>query len=188
MAKHNYKNIENLCLADSNRNNINLKVDLFIGVDYYHCFFTRKVSKGISGPVVSEYPLGWVLSGCIVLNADTLNLAYSMVSETHSMQCTTEVVDTLRENLLRLWELEYVIKSNQDSVVNSFERDIYHDGEWHTTKLSFKHDHELLLDSFDICRKHLEATEKKPMSGGILDEYDKVFSKYEREGMNRKSS
>ena len=182
-AKQNYKHIANLCLADSNRNNVDLKVDLLIGVDYYHCFFTRKVIKGISGPVASESLLGWVLSGRIGFNVNTLNVAHSVVSETHTMRCTTEVVDTLKEDLSRFWELESVVKSNQDSVVNAFERDIYHDGERYITKLPFKPDHEPLPDNFNICERRLETTKRKLITEGILHEYDKVFSEYEREGI-----
>jgi len=61
-----YPHVRGLMLADSNVNCHDLEVNLLIGVDFYHSFFTGKVRKTSEGPVASETCLGWVLSGMFV--------------------------------------------------------------------------------------------------------------------------
>jgi len=64
-ASRKFSHIRDLDLADNTENKTDLSVQILIGVDFYHCFFTGKIKKGDSGPVASETVIGWVLSGSL---------------------------------------------------------------------------------------------------------------------------
>ena len=179
-AKRNYGHIQNLRLADSNENSSNLKVNILIGVDYYHCFFTGKVKKANYGPVASETVFGWVLSGRVEYeNAGGDSFSFA----THAMRCNNDQFDCLKLNLTRFWEVEALDNNETDSVVHEFEKHIYHDGKRYVTQLPFKPCHDVLPDNFSVCQKRLELTRSKLKKQGILNEYNQIFSEYQENGI-----
>ena len=62
-VKENYPHLTGLELADNTDGQSELKIDIFIGMDYYFSFFTGKKRQGISGPVAIESVTGWILGG-----------------------------------------------------------------------------------------------------------------------------
>ena len=91
-AKNNYPHLKGFRLADVNLGCTNFAKDILIGVDYYYEFFSGKILKGNEGPVASESICGWVLSGMLG-DRNVYN------SPTHTIKCSVESTDVLREDL-----------------------------------------------------------------------------------------
>ena len=71
-----FPHFRNLKFAD-NINEQNKKIDLLIGADYYHKFFTDEIIRGKEGePVAQNTFFGWVLSGNIS-TFDSKNPSYN---------------------------------------------------------------------------------------------------------------
>jgi len=99
---------------------------------------------------------------------------------THSMKCTVDDDDHLRNDLKRFWSIECV---NDDSVVDKFKTDITFDGDRYIAKLPFRPEHGDLSDNFRISKKRLENLRPKLVAKGILKEYDNIFKEYESNGI-----
>jgi len=150
-AVSNYTHLQGLELADDNKNNVELNVEILIGLDYYHQFIYDKVVKGEFGPVALESVLGWIISGPIDRHQSQQVHCYN----THAMRCSTEENDTsLRDSLSRFWTVEEV-NSKQD-VMTRFQNDIVHDGTRYVTTLPLRPDHDPLPDNFDVCKGRLK--------------------------------
>jgi len=54
-----------LSLADDSCNKFESNVNILVGLDYYHSFFSGRIIRADKGPVALESVLGWVLSGSI---------------------------------------------------------------------------------------------------------------------------
>lgn len=190
-AKKSFDHIRHLQLADKNDGFLGSVIDILVGADFYHQFFTGKVRKAETGPVACESILGWVLSGPLVMR--TINSMQNCnLVETHLLRCVTES-DNLRQDLARFWEidslgLEKTKFTDSDDVVNKFEKEIFHDGTRYVTKLPFKPNHDPLPDNYEVSKRRLLSTRRKLLSSGILDQYDKIFKDYEREGIIEKVS
>ena len=63
MAPATYGHLANLTLADPPDGEVESKIDILIGVDFYWSFVTDRIIMGKSGPVAVQTSLGWVLSG-----------------------------------------------------------------------------------------------------------------------------
>ena len=173
--------IEGLILADENVDGRNLDVDVLIGLDFYHDFFTGEMRKASNGPVVLESVLGWVLSG----KYPSPNDQPQHCLQTHMMRAEVEREVGLREELGKFWEIESV-GNKEFSVIDDFENHIYHDGIRYVTKLPFKPDHDPLPDNFGQSQRRLKSTVKKLRSQGIYDDYHEIFKEYEKEGIIEK--
>ena len=103
-------------MEDFNENSSELlPIEILVGVDYYHQFFTGKVIRNEAGPVASSSVLGWVLSGrfpCVE------GSSFCLSAETHFMRCFLEQKPDenklLREELNRFWEIETIGKSGEN--------------------------------------------------------------------------
>ena len=74
IAVKKFPELSSLKLADSH-SCPNVDVDVLIGLDYYHSFFSGKIVKTVGGPTASENILGWVLSGHV--SPDKPKLSFS---------------------------------------------------------------------------------------------------------------
>ncbi|XP_066934625.1 uncharacterized protein [Clytia hemisphaerica] len=188
-AGRNFEHLDGLTLADSNEGHA--EVEILIGSDFYHEFFTGKYKKGCSGPVASESCLGWVLSGPLGNKFGTIQNC-SLV-ETHLLRCLTEDCDrdTLKEDLKKFWEVDKVGEVGEDGceeidVVSKFEKEIYHDGKRYVSKLPFKPNHDELPDNFSVSKRRLENVRKRLKASGILNDYDQIIKDYEKDSIIEK--
>ena len=177
-VEENYPHVQGLVLADKNIDGKTLAVDVLIGLDFYHNFFTGKYRRGAEGPIALETTLGWVLSGRFGLPNEQLQHCL----QTHVLRSTVETEVDLRKELGKFWEIESV-REKESSVINEFEEHIYHDGSRYVTKLPFKPDHDPMPDNFRVSQKRLKSTVKKVKSTRIYDDYHQVFKEYEKEGI-----
>ena len=191
LAKHLYKHVSSLDLADSGNCSEICSIDILIGVDFYHSFLTGKFMKANEGPVASESILGWVLSGCIKSNSENCS-ALQHCFKTHVMRCVVEERESLsqeqkesdkslQDDLSKFWNVEDVPPS--DCVTTRFEKSITFDGERYVARLPFKPNHDLIPDNFKVCENRLSSLKSKLQKQGMLDKYNNVFNDYLENGI-----
>ena len=182
-ATAKFPSLKSLRLADFDSAS-DFEVDLLIGLDYYHSFFSGKVIKNIGGPTASETVLGWVLSGPV--SSDKSETSFSNLCHTsHVLRAAFKpadpsIDDPLRNDLKRFWEIESM-SSTQDCVVHQFEKDIRFNGERYVTKLPFRPDHSSLPSNIEISKARLRSLRHRLVRDSLMSEYDKVFKTYEEE-------
>lgn len=89
----------------------------------------------------------------------------------------------LREDLSKFWSVESVGSSGEDSVVNSFEKDITFNGHRYVTKLPFRPDHDILPDNFQTSFERLQKLKHRLRKENMIDDYDAIFKQYEKDGI-----
>lgn len=181
-ALQKFPSLKSLKLADSNPSCSDLTVDILVGVDYYHNFFTGKIFRTRGGPTANETYFGWVLSGKISQELPDSS-ASNLVS--HVMKCAVDqrevVTDDLRQDLERFWKVESV-QDAEDCVIHKFEKDISFNGERYVTKLPFRPDHPPLPDNEFVCTRRLKSMHGKLLKDeGVVLKYDGVIKQYEKE-------
>ena len=132
---------------------------MLIGVDYYFCLFTNKVTKKLCGPVACETILGWVLSGHYS-SKHCFSSCLAKYSMHYTDEQTLEENDNLKQTLIRFREIEN-LDLFDECVINQFEKDIVFNGWKYVTRLPFKEDHELLPDNFKTCQARLINLKEK---------------------------
>ena len=182
-ALQNFPSLKPLRLADSNPSNSEMTVDVLVGVDYYHNFFTGKVVRTTGGPTANETHFGWVLSGKV--SSEVPNSSSSTFLVSNVMKCAVEqreaATDELRQDLERFWKVESVQEA-EDCVIHRFEKDISFNGERYVTKLPFRPDHPPLPDNEFVCQKRLKSMHGKLVKDEeVALKYDAVIKQYERE-------
>jgi len=181
-VKSSYPHVKGLTLADENAKGQNLNVDVLIGLDFYHSFFTGNLRTGLKGPVALESKLGWVLSG----KFGSLDERPHHCLQIHTMKAVVEKEnDVIKYQLGRFWDIESV-GNKETSVIDEFENHIYHNGSRYVTKLPFKPDHDPLCDNYVVSQRRLQSTVKKLKSQGIYDEYDEIIKQYEKDSIIEK--
>ncbi|XP_066930927.1 uncharacterized protein [Clytia hemisphaerica] len=99
-----------------------LSIGVLVGIDFYFRFFTGKRRESKEGVVACESSLGWILSGSVVFKGLT-EVTYS-----HQMRVEVQTVDPLDAKLHKFWQIEEAESAEDNSVINQFTKDIYHDG------------------------------------------------------------
>ncbi|XP_066937038.1 uncharacterized protein [Clytia hemisphaerica] len=154
-----------------------LSIGVLVGIDFYFRFFTGKRRESKEGVVACESSLGWILSGSVVFKGLT-EVTYS-----HQMRVEVQTVDPLDAKLHKFWQIEEAESAEDNSVINQFTKDIYHDGTRYVAKLPFKPDHESVPDNFSTCVKRLESLNSRLDRLGINTDYEKIFIDYEKDGI-----
>ena len=168
-----YPSLTTLCLADTDSGSSEFEVNVLVGLDYYHRFFTGEIIKTKDGPTANRSILGWVLSGpiCSSQSVSSNNVCFS-----HVMRSSVEspVDDSLRKDLERFWSVESVTNS-EECVMHDFEKDIRFNGERYVTKLPFRPDHGKLSDNLSICEAILKNLKRRVEKTSMVEDYDAVF-------------
>ncbi|XP_066925606.1 uncharacterized protein [Clytia hemisphaerica] len=99
------------------------------------------------------------------------------------MRVEVQTVDPLDAKLHKFWQIEEAESAEDNSVINQFTKDIYHDGTRYVAKLPFKPDHESVPDNFSTCVKRLESLNSRLDRLGINADYEKIFIDYEKDGI-----
>lgn len=181
-TKKRYTHIECLGLADRNIAGKDLEVNVLIGLDFYHDFFTGNRETGLEGPVALETRLGWVLSGRYESSPDDQHCFTTQ----HILRVDVEKEkDSLREELRKFWEVESTC-SKGFSVIDDFQNHILHDGSRYVTKLPFKPDHDRLPDNYLASERRLRSNIKRLNSNELYEEYREIINSYERDGIIEK--
>ena len=172
-----FEHLASLDLADDFVNDLPVDVQILIGCDFYHSFFTgRTIYRGNECPTASESIVGWVLSGPTGRAAPN---GGSHCMESHVLRCETHENDVLKQELSKFWEIENIGDGDSD-VVHSFQRDIAFNGSRYVVKLPFKPDHELIPDKCDVCRDRLKSLKRKLNANEMFENYGRIFEDYEK--------
>ena len=172
-----YDYLASLDLADDFVDDSPIDVEILIGCDFYHSFFTgRVIHRGNEFPTASESILGWVLSG--PTGSATQN-GGSHCMESHVLRCETHENDALKQELNKFWEIENI------DVVHSFQRDNVFNESRYVVKLPFKPDHELIPDNFDVCRCRLKSLKRKLDSNNMVADYGRIFDDHEKANLRK---
>ena len=172
-----YDYFASLDLADDFVDDSPIDVEILIGCDFYHSFFTgRVIHRGNEFPTASESILGWVLSGPTGIATQN---GGSHCMESHVLRCETHENDALKQELNKFWEIENI------DVVHSFQRDNVFNESRYVVKLPFKPDHELIPDNFDVCRCRLKSLKRKLDSNNMVADYGRIFDDHEKANLRK---
>ena len=161
-----------------------MEVQILVGLDFYHFFFTGKTVRTKGGPTANETVLGWVLSGPIGVE-NFSDSSFTNYCSSHALRCSVEPVervDPLRKDLERFWKVES-LEGTDKCVIHQFEKDISFNGERYVTKLPFRPDHSPLPLNMDVAKRRLRSLRERLEKDYIVDRYDKVLRDYEGDGI-----
>ena len=119
-----------------------VKIDILIGLDNYWALMNNKCVKSTSGLVAQETAFGWMLSGAWYndRSRSEQNHDQSMnnASKTRSLFCQTEMAVSETE-IRRMWDLDSIgigpEESEDDKMLDNFNKEIKWNGERYTVKL-----------------------------------------------------
>ena len=152
-------------------NKQNKKIDLLIGVDYYHKFFTDEIIGGKEGePVTQNTFFGWVLSGNIstlipkilhitsmqINTSPVLNLSNEFENEVFEKESSgisahhTKIFSNKNDNFIENEEVFTELKK-----CLAFENNRY------CVTLPFKNHSKVLSDNFNVARSRLISLKRK---------------------------
>ena len=122
-----------------------VKIDILIGLDNYWALMNNKCVKSTSGLVAQETAFGWMLSGAWYndRSRSEQNHDQSMnnASKTRSLFCQTEMAVSETE-IRRMWDLDSIgigpEESEDDKMLDNFNKEIKWNGERYTVKLPWK--------------------------------------------------
>ena len=125
-----------------------------------------------------ETKFGWVLNGPLHEKASQYHVTVVNETKTYVLNLyfePTKISDppeteSLETDLKKLWDLETIgIIQKEKSMHDHFIKSIHLNNERkYKTNLSFKENHPVLYDHFDLCKKRLEQLFKKLKSGKEL--------------------
>ena len=174
-------------LAEVYNDSSPMEVQILVGLDFYHSFFTGKTVRTKGGPTANETVLGWVLSGPIGVE-NFSDSSFTNYCSSHALRCSVEPVervDSLRKDLERFWKVES-LEGTDKCVIHQFEKDISFNGERYVTKLPFRPDHSPLPSTMDVAKRRLRSLRGRLEKDCIVDRYDKVLRNYEGDGIIEK--
>ena len=83
-------------MADSNRGNLPLEIDILIGADHYWDFMQYKIVRGKSGPVAMSSILGYIIS--VEISGSLGSPFHSFnVGSTHLLRVQSEIFRPVSE-------------------------------------------------------------------------------------------
>ena len=182
LAQATYEHLIGLKLGDSSNGEVELKIDLLIGADFYWEFVTNKMVTGDVGPVALETLLGWVLSG----NMKSNSRSSTNYAQTHVMTVAAEIDERLEDLVQKFWNIDSIGVSNDvdNDPVKSFKENVTFDGSHYTVCLPWKADIGTLSDNFLLCKGRLNSLIKRlKKDPHLLEQYDKIIKEQEKEGI-----
>ncbi|XP_047142930.1 uncharacterized protein LOC124817160 [Hydra vulgaris] len=181
LAKEKYRHLHNLRLADSNLQNGNLEIDVFIGADYYWLFIENSIIRGNNfDPIAIKSKLGYLLSGPISFNNMFKNKNYNCcVNTAHVMfvESSSSPKSLIKESMTSVWGVKEMNECNY-KVIDRFRHTIkyYNTLKRYNVNLPFKEDHPPLSDNFDLCIKRFKCLQKKlSKDDSLLKLYNDIF-------------
>ena len=189
-----FPHLSGLRLADSPSKQ-GERIDLLIGMNYYHHIVTGEVVKGKSGPVAANSTLGWLLSGPYNLSSNVSSNVMSnrvldsypqrlIVSEIELQEGSTQKDLELQTAVKDFWKheamgIEEIVKSvASEAVHKSNEFDIKLKEKWYKISLPWRSDvsHDCLSDTYQMCLKRLGSLcNRLKQDHDLLNEYDSIL-------------
>ena len=150
LAKNQYTHLNNIQLSDCNVNNSDSQIDALIGADHYWDFMTGEIKHGSKGPAGIKTILGWVLNG--TFQSQSSSQTSVSLCNSHVLKISAiEQESICNDKCTRFWEI------GNSSIVENFSmsefiQKVEFNRQKYETPLSWKTDHELLLDNFLLAK------------------------------------
>ena len=178
LAVERFDHLKGLRLADSNPENLPLKIDILIGSDFYHQFFTHKTVSGMEGPVAQESLLGYILSGPIYMNS-----CFSGVVSTHSLFVTESPEVELNKTVQKFWDLESIgILPDEKDFTEEFREKIQFVDDRYEVELPFKDNVSSLANNYITAENRLKSLWRKfGKDSELYHDYKQII--YEQENL-----
>ena len=170
-----------------------VKIDILIGLDNYWALMNNKCVKSTSGLVAQETAFGWMLSGAWYndRSRSEQNHDQSMnnASKTRSLFCQTEMAVSETE-IRRMWDLDSIgigpEESEDDKMLDNFNKEIKWNGERYTVKLPWKDTSckETMMNNKTQALSRLNSLSKKlNKNPDMKARYDAVLEDLQKNGI-----
>lgn len=174
-----FPHLETLELADDFDNECDDSIDILIGSDHYWNIVEGDTIRGQSGPIAVSSKLGWLLSGPGGESVENNNTVSNLViSGERDYQFCSNENDQLLNTLKNFWETETIgIKEEvEESIDNSFIKDLSYDGKRYVVGLPWKEEKEPIPSEYQLCHNRLNSLHHKlKRDPELLREYDQII-------------
>ena len=187
-----YPHLQNLRLADQNRDVSDIEIHLLIGADFFWSFMLDSVIQGETGigPVATLSCFGYVLSGPVPVHSSrefSSNITISHVLKMESAFADETEAD-LNRQLHRFWDYETLgFKEQQaESVVQDslMKGKINFVESRYEVSLPVKESHPILPDNFQVSQNRLiSQISRLRQNPTILEQYDEVIKEQIESGV-----
>ena len=171
------------------------RIDLLIGMNYYHQIVTGEIVKGKSGPVAVTSKLGWLLSGPYNSNSNSSsNVMSNLVLDSYPQRLTVSDIELqggsttkdleLHTAVKDFWkheamDVEEIVESvASEAVQKSNEFDIQLKDKRYELSLPWRSDfsNECLSDNYQMCLKRLGSLHNRlKQDPELLNEYNSIL-------------
>ena len=158
-VSQNYPHLKNLKLADSFDEQL-MNIDILIGTDFYHTFFTDEIIRGKSNePVALSSHFGWALSGNYKVNEKQKSKNTHTFFVDNESFCKYEPFNDDKLEMKNCFSHIYWndIKeiSDEENVFDFYKGNLSFDGKRYEVKLPLKTNYESLPDGYSIAKSRL---------------------------------
>ena len=120
------RNLRNLNLADNYDKDETKEIHLLIGLDHYYSVITGRIKRGANQPVAVESVFGWMLV------SDSQNEELKSKKNITTMFISTEIEQSLHEDMKKFWEIEEEIiskpvKPENEAAIKKFYESVTYD-------------------------------------------------------------
>ena len=174
LDKFNFPHLQGLNLADESEEYDPTDIDILIGLDYYWTLMSNKVKRSLYGPVATYSKLGWILSGPVSNEVNTLD------SQTQLLSMSKKVVSkglNLEGQLERFWNLESLgINIEEESVYDKFGESIRFNGTRYVVELPWREQRVIIADNYkNSLNRLMSLFNRLSQKEEVMREYDSIM-------------
>ena len=161
-----------------------MDIDILIGTDFYHTFFTDEIIRGKSNkPVELSSHFGWVLSGNYKVNEkQKLEKTHTFFIGNESF-CKYEPFNDdsleMKNCFSHFYPNDIKQISDEENVFDFYKWNLSFDGKRYEVKLPLKTHYESLPDNYSIAKSRLIGLQKQlHLNSELRESYDTVIKTY----------
>ena len=172
--------MKDLKLADSSTN-LDKRIGIFIGSDYYYSVVSGEILKGkIEEPVAINSLLGWILCGPFENNPSSVNVNFNSVhnmrvhTETMSENFIDENIHNIKKNVFA--DFNEIKKLENNELVNKFKDNLPFENGRCSTKLPLKEFHDVLPDNYQLAKNRFISLKNQfEKNEPLLNNYEVIL-------------
>ena len=183
-VSQSYPHLKNLKLADPFTDET-MNIDILVGTDFYHTFFTDEVIRGKSNePVALSSHFGWILSGSFKIKGKQKNINRVHTFRLDTRTCSdyeyfNETGFEIKQAFDYLHPNDFAESSENESVYQFYKHNLNFDGKNYQVKLPFKNYTETLPDNYQLAKSRLFGLKKQlKCNTELCENYDKIIKDY----------
>ncbi|XP_065665684.1 uncharacterized protein LOC136087106 [Hydra vulgaris] len=160
-----------------------------LSANFYWKFMENSIIMGVTGPVATKSKLGHLISGPMIVNRDQID--NSTVLSSHVLKIASDFNREqilIKNDLNLLWDDSKISESHK-IVYENLQKNIKFNDAMYEVKLSFKIDHPLIGDNYNLCKSRFLALEKKlPSNRDLFASYNNIIKDQLSKGIIEKVS